>query len=70
MSPKDFRKICHPEVKILKSLVNCGQTDRHSDRHSDETRCRADPTSSGSAKNKMPDIQQIISFLADPLEVG
>ena len=28
MSPKDFRKICHPEAKILKSLVNCPQTDK------------------------------------------
>ena len=26
MSPKDFRKICHPEAKILNSLVNCPQT--------------------------------------------
>ena len=32
MSPKNFRKICHPEEKILNSLVNCGQTLRHSDR--------------------------------------
>ena len=26
MSPKDFRKISHPEPKILNSLVNCGHT--------------------------------------------
>ena len=32
MSPKNFRKICHPEEKILNSLVNCGQTDGRSDR--------------------------------------
>ena len=31
MSPKDFRKICHPEVKILKSLVNCGRSDGQTD---------------------------------------
>ena len=31
MSPKNFRKICHPEAKILNSLVNCGQTDRRTD---------------------------------------
>ena len=31
MFPKDFRKICHPEVKILKSLVNCGRTARQTD---------------------------------------
>ena len=31
MSPKDFRKICHPEAKILNNLVNCGQTDRQTD---------------------------------------
>ena len=47
MSPNDFRKISHLEPKILNSLVNCG----HSDRQMVETRCRADPTSSGSAKN-------------------
>ena len=52
MSPKDFRKICHPEVKILKSLVNCGHSDTQTDRQTVETRCRADPTPSGSAKNK------------------
>ena len=34
MSPKDFRKTYHPEVKILKSLVNCGQTVRRSVRRS------------------------------------
>ena len=43
MYPKDFRKIYHPEPKILTSLVNCAQTVR--------AKCRADPTSSGSAKN-------------------
>ena len=26
MSPEDFRKISHPELKILNSLVNCTQT--------------------------------------------
>ena len=26
MPPKDFRKIYHPEPKILNSLVNCTQT--------------------------------------------
>ena len=26
MSPEDFRKISHPEPKILNSLVNCGCT--------------------------------------------
>ena len=26
MSPEDFRKISHPEPKILNSLVNCGRT--------------------------------------------
>ena len=31
MSPKNFRKICHPEAKILNSLVNCGQTLRRTD---------------------------------------
>ena len=35
MPPKDFRKICHPEVKILKSLVNCGHSDTHTDRQTD-----------------------------------
>ena len=48
MSPKDFRKICHPEAKILNSLVNCA----HSDGQTVRTRCRADPTSSGSSKNQ------------------
>ena len=62
MSPKDFRKICHPEVKILKSLVNCG----HSDRHTVETICRADPTSSGSAKNNelIMSLCQLVSVFA------
>ena len=50
MSPRDLRKMCHPEEKILNSLVNCGQTLTQTDRQTDETRCRADPTSSGSAK--------------------
>ena len=31
MSPKNFRKICHPEEKILNNLVNCGQTDGQRD---------------------------------------
>ena len=31
MSPEDFRKISHPEPKILNSLVNCGRTDGHTD---------------------------------------
>ena len=26
MSPEDFRKISHPELKILNSLVNCLHT--------------------------------------------
>ena len=29
MSPKPFRKIYHPEPKILNSLVNCLHTDGH-----------------------------------------
>ena len=29
MSPEDFRKISHPEPKILNSLVNCGHTHGH-----------------------------------------
>ena len=28
MSRKEFRKICHPEAKILNSLVNCPQKDK------------------------------------------
>ena len=28
MSPEDFRKISHPEPKILNSLVNCRHTHR------------------------------------------
>ena len=34
MSPKDFRNICHPEAKILNSLVNCAQTVRQTVRRS------------------------------------
>ena len=64
MSPKDFRKICHPEAKILNSLVNCSQTDRQTV----ETRCRADPTSSGSAKNES--IRKGIALSNDGLEIG
>ena len=33
MSPKDFRKISHPEPKILNSLVNCTQKHTQTDRH-------------------------------------
>ena len=42
MWPKDFRKIYHPEPKILNSLVNA---------HMDMSKCRADPTKGGSAKS-------------------
>ena len=34
MSPKDFRKIHHPEAKILNSLVNFGHSDAQTDRRS------------------------------------
>ena len=47
MSPKDLRKICHPEAKILNSLVNCSKTKLLTDGQTDGTRSRADPTSSG-----------------------
>ena len=43
ISPKDFRKVSHPEPKILNSSVNCPQTLRQTD----VTRSRSDPTSSG-----------------------
>ena len=33
MSPEDFRKISHPEPKILNSLVNWWLTHRHTDTH-------------------------------------
>ena len=47
MPPKDFRKISHPEPKILNSLVNCRQTHRH-------TWVNLEPTTKGgSAKNHM-----------------
>ena len=52
MSPKNFRKICHPEAKILNNIVNCAHSDCQTDRQTVETRCRADPTSSGSANNR------------------
>ena len=44
--PKDFKKMCNPEVKYFTRLNIYGQTDKQSDR----TWCRADPTSSGSTK--------------------
>ena len=50
MSPEDFRKISHPEQKILNSLVNCTHTDGHT-----HTRTRVNleltPPEGGSAKN-------------------
>ena len=51
MSPRCFRKISHPEPKILNSLVNCTLTHRHTDAHTHRCKCRADPTRGGSAKN-------------------
>ena len=48
MSPKDFRKISHPEQKI--STVQL--TDhRRTHAHTDKCKSRADPTRGGSAKN-------------------
>ena len=44
---KDLRKICHPEAKILNSLVNCSKTKLLTDGQTDGTRSRVDPTSSG-----------------------
>ena len=54
MSTKDFKKISHPEPKILKSLFNCAQTLRHSDTQTDGQMgldLEQTPLPGGSAKN-------------------
>ena len=43
MSPEDFRKMSHPEPKILNSLVNSVHTDTQKHRHTDKCRSRAVP---------------------------
>ena len=50
MSPKDFRKIYHPEPKILNSLVNCGHTHAHTDART-SVNLELTPPEGGSAKN-------------------
>ena len=47
MSPEDFRKISHPEPKILNSLVNCGRTHTRTSVNLELT-----PPEGGSAKNE------------------
>ena len=49
MSSKIFRKISHPEPKILNSLVNCTHTDAHTDAHQDMSNLEL-TTRGGSAK--------------------
>ena len=49
MSPKDFRKIYHPEPKISNSLVNCGWT--HTRTHARTSVNLELTTRGGSAKN-------------------
>ena len=49
MSPKDFKKISHPETRILNSLVKTDDT--HTLGHTNMSKWRADTTRGGSAKN-------------------
>ena len=46
MSPEDFKKISHPEQKILNCLVNCLRTDGRTSVNLELT-----PPEGGSAKN-------------------
>ena len=59
MSPKDFRKISHPEPKILNSLVNCGHTHTHTHGRT-SVNLELTPPEGGSAKNELN--QLVIGF--------
>ena len=60
MSPRDFRKISHPEPKILNRLVNCGNTHANTHRNTQMSKCRAVP----------PTVGQLIKCTSQKVQLG